>query len=247
MKALVYGYGVMGKKVCAALDADDTLGLTAVISPYFDTKPAVPAFESLEDYEGDADVIIDFSHPANLGDIVSYAKKTNTPVVFATTGYSEDDLKTIETLSEEVPVFQSYNTSYGVAMLVKMVRDYAKDLFEHGFDIEITEAHHRRKIDAPSGTADLLYRTMADTIDDTEPVYGRHDRHEKRGEREIGISSLRGGTIYGEHTVMFAGEDEIIKVSHEALSRDIFAHGAVAAAKTLVTKEKGLYNLTTLY
>lgn len=247
MKVIVYGYGVMGKKVCKAVAADEALILAGVVSPYFDEQPDVPAYASLEEVTDTVDAVIDFSHPANLDDILAYVLKHKIPVVLATTGYTQAHLSRIAEAAKQIPVFQSYNTSYGVAMLNKMVAEFAKDFFEHQFDIEILEAHHHRKIDAPSGTAIMLYESAAAAIDGAHPVYDRQSRHAKREPNEIGIQSLRAGTIYGEHTVLFGGDDELIELKHTALSRDIFAKGAVSALKALVTKEPGYYTLKTLY
>ena len=157
MKVLVYGYGLMGKKVAHAVMNDADLELAGVVSPVFDVQPEVPAYKSLDEVQDDIDAIIDFSHPANLDSILSYALKNKCKVVFATTGFSAEDLKKIEEASHEIALFQSYNTSYGVAMMNKMVSEFAKEFFEHHFDIEIMEKHHNQKIDSPSGTAVMLY------------------------------------------------------------------------------------------
>ena len=133
-------------------------------------------------------------------------------------------------------------------MMNKMVSEFAKEFFEHHFDIEIMEKHHNQKIDSPSGTAVMLYDGINKALDDSlEPTYDRHSIHRKRERNEVGISSIRGGTIFGEHTVMFAGQDEIVEVKHTALSKEVFANGAVAALKALMNKDKGLFDLKTLY
>lgn len=247
MKVAVYGYGVMGKKAAHAVMADETLTLSAIISPIFDEEPEVPGYQTLKDVQEDIEAIIDFSHPANLDDILTYALEKKIPLVLATTGYTPEALAKIKDASKVIPIFQSYNTSYGVAMLNKMVAAFAKDFFEHQFDIEILEAHHHRKIDAPSGTAIMLYESAAAAIEGAHPIYDRQSRHEKRAVNEIGIQSIRAGTICGEHTVLFGGDDELIEVKHTALSREIFAKGAVSALKALVVKEPGYYTLKTLY
>lgn len=248
MKVLVYGYGLMGKKVAHAVMNDADLELVGVVSPVFDVQPEVPAYKSLDEVQYDIDAIIDFSHPANLDSILAYALKNKCKVVFATTGFSAEDLKKIEEASHEIALFQSYNTSYGVAMMNKMVSEFAKEFFEHRFDIEIMEKHHNQKIDSPSGTAVMLYDGINNALDDSlEPTYDRHSIHRKRERNEVGISSIRGGTIFGEHTVMFAGQDEIVEVKHTALSKEVFANGAVAALKALMNKDKGLFDLKTLY
>ncbi len=247
MNVFVYGYGLMGKKVVSAVENEESLTLKGVISPVFDSTPDVPTYQSLKETTEEVEGIIDFSHPANLDDVLSYALAHHCKVVIATTGYNEEQLEKIREASKQIPIFQSYNTSYGVAMMMKMVQEFAKEFYDHHFDIEILEAHHNRKVDAPSGTAKMLYDSAASAIEDVHPVYDRSQRHEKRAKNEIGIQSLRAGTIFGEHTVMFAGEDEIVEIKHTALSKEVFAQGAVSAMKALASKESGLYDLKTLY
>lgn len=247
MRVLVYGYGLMGKKVVAAINNDSELELAGVVSPFFDEKPDCKTYSSLKEVEEVVDGVIDFSHPNNLDDVLSYGLKNNVKLVIATTGFTSEQLSKIEEASSKIAIFQSYNTSYGVGMLTKMVSEFAKEFFAHNFDIEILEAHHNQKVDAPSGTAVMLYNAIAETIEGTQPVYDRHSVRHKRERQEIGIQSLRAGTIFGEHTVLFAGKDEIVEVKHTALSKEVFAQGAVAAMKALADKDKGLYNLKTLY
>ena len=247
MKIIVYGYGVMGKKVVKAVKDDETMELVGVVSPVFDEKPDVPAYQSLAEVDGEVDGLIDFSHPANLESILKFVTERKIPAVIATTGFNEKQLDDIHQASKITPIFQSYNTSFGVAMLNKMVKEYTKVLYDHDFDVEILEAHHHRKIDAPSGTAEMLYNSAAEAIEGAHPVYDRHSRHQKRDRNEVGIQSLRAGTIYGEHTVLYGGDDELIEIKHTALSRDIFAKGAVSAMHALSDKEPGFYNLETLY
>lgn len=247
MKTVVYGYGVMGKKVVNAVNEDNNLELVGVVSPVFDQDPGVASYKSLKEVKGDVEAIIDFSHPANLDDILSFALEHKVPVVLATTGFKDEDMKKIEDASKVIPIFQSYNTSYGVAMLNKMVREFTKEFFAHNYDVEILEAHHHRKIDAPSGTAKMLYDSAAKSIEGAHAVYDRESRHQARERNEIGMQSIRAGTIYGEHTVLYGGDDELIEIKHTALSRDIFAKGAVSAMNALLKKEAGLYDLSTLY
>ena len=234
MRVIVVGYGVMGKKVCKAVNEDESMTLAAVVSPVFDQTPEVPYYTNINDVKEEADAVIDFSHPANLESIMTYVRAHKIPVVLATTGFSEEQLQAIHDLAHEVPVFQSYNTSYGVAMLNKMVKEFTQDFYNHNFDVEITEAH-------------MLYNTAASSIDGAHPVYDRQSKHVAREHNEIGIQSIRAGTIYGEHTVLYGGDDELIEIKHTALSRDIFAKGAVSALKALSQKEVGFYNLETLY
>ncbi len=231
MKVIVYGYGLMGKKVANKVRSQSGMDLTAVISYEFDEKIPEKSFNSLKECEEKADVIIDFSHPNNLDDILSYALENKTKLVIATTGYSTEQLTKITDASKQIPIFQSYNTSYGVQMVTKILRQVAKEFYEADYDIEILEKHHNQKIDAPSGTAKLLYEVIEEEIGETTLIY----------------EAMRGGTIFGEHTVMFAGIDEIIEIKHTALSKEVFVQGAISAAYALNDKEKGLYTLKTLY
>lgn len=247
MKVIVYGYGLMGKKVANKVRNQNDMDLSAIISYEFDEKVPEKSFNSLKECDEKADVIIDFSHPNNLDDILSYAIQNKTKLVIATTGYNQEQLEKISEASKLIPIFQSYNTSYGVQMVTKILRQVAKEFFNAGYDIEILEKHHNQKIDAPSGTAKLLYEVMAEEIKDTKPVYDRSSLHEKRKHEEIGIQAMRGGTIFGEHTVMFAGTDEIIEIKHTALSKEVFVQGAISAAYALADKENGLYTLKSLY
>ena len=247
MKVVLYGYGLMGKKVAHQLREKDEFDLIGVVSYEFDEKAPEAMYSNLTEVQDRADVIIDFSHPNNLDDILAYAKKNKTKVVFATTGFSKEQLDKIEEASKEIAIFQSYNTSFGIQMVTKILRQVAKEFYDNGYDIEILEKHHNQKIDAPSGTAKLLYEVMEDEIKETTPVYDRSSLHEKRKKEEIGIQALRGGTIFGEHEIMFAGLDEIIEIKHTALSKDVFVQGALAAAKALQDKEAGLFTLKTLY
>ena len=187
MKVLLYGYGLMGKKVAHQLREKDEFDLIGVVSYEFDEKAPEAMYSNLTEVQDRADVIIDFSHPNNLDDILAYAKKNKTKVVFATTGFSKEQLDKIEEASKEIAIFQSYNTSFGIQMVTKILRQVAKEFYDNGYDIEILEKHHNQKIDAPSGTAKLLYEVMEDEIKETTPVYDRSALHEKRKKQEIPI------------------------------------------------------------
>ena len=191
-----------------------------------------------------ADVIIDFSHHSTIDDTLSYAIKTKTPIVIATTGFNEEELEKIKKASNIIPIFHSSNMSLGVNVLVKLVKEAAKSL--NGFDIEIIEKHHNKKLDAPSGTAVMIANGVKEVLPDSEYIYGRHGRSDKRSSNEIGIHAIRGGTIVGEHTTIFAGHDEVVEIKHSAQSKDIFAKGAIAAAKFLVKQEAGYYNMNNM-
>lgn len=247
MKVILYGYGLMGKKIANKVRENDKLELVGVVSYEFDEKAPENMYNSLKECNEECDVIIDFSHPNNLDDVLEFAIKNKCRLVEATTGLSDEQLEKINQASKEIPIFQSYNTSFGVQMVTKILRQVSKELYDNGFDIEILEKHHNQKIDAPSGTAKLLYEVMEEEIKDVNPVYDRSSLHEKRKKEEIGIQALRGGTIFGEHQIMFAGNDEIIEIKHTALSKEVFVQGAIAAAIALEDKDHGLYTLKTLY
>lgn len=198
-----------------------------------------------DSYE-EVDVIIDFSHPSALNDLIQFAKKRKIPVVFATTGYSSEEVQMIEQSSEYIPVFFTYNMSLGVNLLVDLAKK-ATDVLGTQFDIEIIEKHHNQKIDAPSGTALMIADALNETLDNKyKYTYDRHSKRQKRTKNEIGIHAVRGGTIVGEHEVIFAGRDEILSISHSAMSKDIFAVGAVNACVFMANKQAGLYNMGNL-
>ncbi len=204
----------------------------------------LPVFAAPEDVDSDFDVIVDFSHPSALGKTAALALRSGKPVVLATTGYSGEDEKTISGLAGRVAVFRSANMSLGINALVSVLPEFARIL--GGYDIEITEAHHRMKKDAPSGTALMLEKAVEKGLD-YEPglKFGRSGQ-DPRVKGEIGIHAVRGGTIVGEHTVLFAGEDEMIEIKHTALSRKILADGALKAAAFIAGKKPGLYSMQDL-
>lgn len=238
MNILIHGYGAMGR-IVEEVALSQGVNVAAIVSPGSDEHHA-----SLQKVDTPVDVVIDFSNPALLDDVLAFGKERDIPLVIATTGFSEEELATIEAASREIPIFQSYNTSYGIALL-KQLLDQIVPL-TLGYDIEVIEAHHRKKVDAPSGTAELLARAI-EAKRDVTPVYDRTPRREARAAQELGMHSVRGGTIFGEHTVLFAGDDEMIELKHTALSKRVFANGALAAAATILDRPAGLYNLTNLY
>lgn len=229
MKACVVGYGAMGKIISNLLKDE----LAAVVALECENK-------CLDSVNEDFDVIIDFSNPANLDMIVKYAKSNNKPVVFATTGYTESDYLKIKELSEVVPVLVSSNFSLGVILLNRLVKQITP-ILKDDFDIEIIEAHHHHKVDAPSGTAKMLLKSVADGSG-FEPVYGRSG-YAPRKPNEVGVHAIRGGSIVGNHDVIFAGEDEVLTLSHSAQSKKIFAVGAIKAARFLIKQEVGFYDM----
>ncbi len=237
MKIILVGYGAMGKSV-ARLAEDKNYEIAGVVVPEGDESP-YPTVHSFEDLP-DADLIIDFSHPDLTLEMLD-TDEVKLPIVIATTGKKEKIIEKAKEKSTHQPIFFSPNMSYGVHVMTKLLT-LATELLED-YDIELLEKHHNQKIDAPSGTLNLLLDTIKDVSSrkDAEAVYNRHDKHELRKENEIGVSSIRGGTIVGEHDVYFAGVDEEITISHRAQSKDIFANGALQVAPKLIKKENGFY------
>ena len=205
-----------------------------------------PIFDSFSKLNVTADVIIDFSNPALLDDILDYAVSTKTPVVLATTGYSQTQIEQINAASKIIPVFFTFNMSLGVNLICSLAKK-AADILGDSFDIEIIEKHHNQKIDAPSGTAIMLANAVNSSFSDEKVYeYDRHSKRQKRSKKEIGIHSIRGGTIVGEHDVIFAGHDETITISHSAGSKEVFAVGSVKAAKFIFGKEAGMYDMNSI-
>lgn len=233
--------GKMGTKVCEAISEKDDLHIACGVD-INTPELTIPVYSSFGDVKERVDVIIDFSSPTALHDELEWAKTQHIPIVLATTGYSEDDLEYIKTCAEELAIFKTANFSLGVSLLAKLVREAAEALGEK-FDIEIIERHHRLKTDAPSGTALMLADSANATFEGKKQyLYGRNCNIGRR-DTEICIHAVRGGTIVGEHEVIFAGEDEIITLSHSARSKKVFAEGAVKAAKWIIGKPAGLYDM----
>lgn len=206
-------------------------------------KENFPVISDPRQFDGNADVIIDFSNPAFISKLLSFAKERHIPAVIATTGMDENQVEQIKAASREIPIFFSANMSLGVNLLVSLSKKAAAVLSD-SFDIEIVEMHHNRKVDAPSGTALMIANGISSVLDEKpEYVYERHSQRKQRSKNEIGIHSVRGGTIVGEHEVIFAGKDEVITLKHSAMSKQIFATGAVNAALFLSGKEPGLYDM----
>lgn len=237
--------GKMGHVITKCVESKENCEIVAGVDINKCDAP-YPIFTSFSDVDVDADVVIDFSHPSVLSSLLEYCKNNKIPAVVATTGLSDEQKKEIEETSKEVPMFFSANMSIGVNLISELAAKAARVL-EGSFDIEIVEAHHNQKIDAPSGTALMLADSISDALT-KKPTY-EFDRHSKRAKRdpnEIGIHSVRGGTIVGEHEIIFAGLDEVIKISHSARSKDLFAVGAVNAAVFLKGKPAGMYSMKQL-
>lgn len=236
--------GKMGQVVTAMCAANENIQIVAGVDVYAVQKNDYPVYADPMEFPGEADCIIDFSNPAALPSLLGYCQKTGCAVVLATTGYSEAQIQEIEEAAKEIRVFRSANMSLGINVLLSLVRQATKILGDT-CDIEIVEKHHNRKLDAPSGTALMIADAAASALErQPEYVYERHSVRQKRGKNEIGISSVRGGTIVGEHEIIFAGTDEVLEIKHSAYSREIFANGAVRAAQFLAGRtEPGLYNM----
>lgn len=203
-----------------------------------------PVYADPMEFAGQADVLVDFSNSAALSHLLDYCTDKKLPCVLCTTGYSEDQLVQISHASETIPVFRSGNMSLGINLLIQLVKKASAVLGEN-FDVEIIEKHHNQKVDAPSGTALMLADAAASALPhESEYVYDRHSVRQKRSREEIGISSIRGGTIVGEHDVLFCGPDEVVELKHTATSRDVFANGALSAALFLAAvKAPGMYSM----
>lgn len=237
--------GKMGHVIRNILAADKDCEIVAGIDK--NTEAAdFPVYSDFNSIKEEADVIIDFSNPALLNSLLEYSAAKKIPVVIATTGFDDDQKKQIENAATKNGVFFTYNMSLGINLLATLAKK-AVDVLGNDFDIEIIEKHHNQKIDAPSGTALMLADAICEEID--KPMkyeYDRHSKREKRSKNEIGMHAVRGGTIVGEHEIIFAGRDEIITLSHSARSKEIFAVGAVNAAKYMVGKGAGLYTMKDL-
>ncbi len=239
--------GHMGRVVEALCGADPEVEVVAGFDILGNTDHPFPVYTSPAMFDGCADAVIDFSSPAALNGLLDFAKARKIPLVLATTGYTPEQVAQIGAAALEVPLFRSANMSLGINVLLELVKKAAGVLGD-SYDIEIVERHHRRKVDAPSGTALMIADAAAQSCGhETEYVYDRQSVRHSREKREIGISAVRGGTIVGEHEIIFAGHDEVMEIKHTALSRDIFASGAIEAAKFISTvSTPGLYDMSFL-
>lgn len=239
-------FGKMGRVTSAAAEERDDCEIVAGVDIKEDSA-VYPVYESFAGLEGvAADVIVDFSHPSVLKGLLAYAKRTNCPAVIATTGLGEAQIEMIRECSESIPIFFSANMSLGISLLSELAAKAARVL-GNPFDIEIVEMHHDQKLDAPSGTALMLADHISGALQEKfRYEFDRHSKRMKRGKNEIGIHSIRGGTVVGEHSVIFAGPDEILTLSHSARSKELFAAGALNAAFFLCGKPAGLYTMKQL-
>ena len=237
--------GRMGRVITDICSKKENMKIVAGFDLYTEKLADYPVFADPFEFTGACDVIIDFSNVSLTDQLLAYCIKTRTPVVICTTGHNAEQLARIREASQQIPVFRSGNMSVGINLMMELLRKCASVLGE-GFDVEIVEQHHNQKVDAPSGTALMLADAVREALPyDAEYVYDRHERREKRPAHEIGIHSIRGGTIVGEHSVMFFGRDEIIEIRHSARSREVFAVGAVDAAAYLAAQtQPGMYDMS---
>lgn len=252
LKIIICGYsGKMGKTVTSVAMRSNKCEIVAGVdrgnhSAKNQEFPAFSSFESLKTNGIKADVIIDFSHPTALLSILEYARQKVIPLVLCTTGYSKEQLSLIADASQILPIFYSRNMSVGINLMIELTR-IATEFLGNDFDIEIIEKHHNQKIDAPSGTAFMLAEEVRNSLSgDVEFVYDRHSIEGKRRKNEVGIHSIRGGNIVGEHEVIFAGQNETLTLTHTANSKEIYALGAIRAAEFLCQKNAGLYTMKNL-
>ena len=247
LEVMVNGcYGKMGQIVCDLIEQNENLVLKCGFDKNITGEFAFPVYDKIENIVEKPDVIIDFSIPAATLTILQYAVSNHVPIVIATTGFTNEEELIIKETSKKIPIFKSANMSYDIMIMKKLVQWLAPLL--KNTDIEITETHHNRKIDSPSGTAQMLADSINKSLGNSLYYeYNRHDKHEKRNKNEIGINSIRGGNIVGEHTVQFFGEYETFEIKHTSYSRNLFAEGALKAADFIVTKSNGLYNMEDMF
>ena len=247
LEVMVNGcYGKMGQIVCDLIEQNENLVLKCGFDKNITGEFAFPVYDKIENIVEKPDVIIDFLIPAATLTILQYAVSNHVPIVIATTGFTNEEELIIKEASKKIPIFKSANMSYDIMIMKKLVQWLAPLL--KNTDIEITETHHNRKIDSPSGTAQMLADSINKSLGNSLYYeYNRHDKHEKRNKNEIGINSIRGGNIVGEHTVQFFGEYETFEIKHTSYSRNLFAEGALKAADFIVTKSNGLYNMEDMF
>ncbi len=238
--------GKMGHAVARVAASRDNIDIIAGYDIVCESDLDFPIYTDFSELSEKPDAIIDFSHPSLTDGILDFAAENNIPAVICTTGLSADQLSRIEYESKTHPIFFSANMSLGVNLIMDLVQRAAR-ILEDSFDIEIVEKHHNQKLDAPSGTALAIADAISDAISySPEYTYDRHSVRKKRDKREIGIHAVRGGTIVGEHSIIFAGNDEVIEIKHSAASKEVFAVGAVSAAEFMKGKDAGLYTMKDL-
>lgn len=238
--------GKMGNVVCELIEESENMQIIGGFDKVSYSDSKFPIFTEVEKINVKPDVIIDFSLPIATLTILDYAKTNKIPIVIATTGFTEEENKIIEEASQIIPIFKSANMSFDI-MIMKKIVSWLAPLLKNT-DIEIIEAHHNRKVDSPSGTAQMLADSINESLGNTlHCEYNRHDKHEKRDKNEIGISSIRGGNIVGEHSVQFIGNFETFEIKHTSYSRNVFAEGALRAAEFIVNKQHGMYAMEDIF
>lgn len=244
-KILMHGCnGHMGQVISGIVAADENSVMAAGVDLFTGVTNPYPVFQNIDSVDVDFDVVIDFSSAKAVDGLIDYCVAHGKPVVLCTTGLSEEQLKKVDEATKKIAVLRSANMSLGINTLFDLCKKAAAVFSEAGFDIEIVEKHHNQKLDAPSGTALALADAINEELNNSlEYIYDRSDRREKRGAKELGISAVRGGSIVGEHEIIFAGLDEVITIKHTAYSKSVFAKGAVEAAKWLAGKGAGLYDM----
>lgn len=236
----------MGGVFTACAQKSGDCSIVAGIDKFVREGLPYPVYQDVGTVDVRADVLVDFSHPSQLASLLSFGEKTGVPLVLCTTGYDEKQVETVRNAAKKIPVFYSGNMSLGINLLIELSKK-AMQVLGTDFDIEIIEKHHNQKLDAPSGTALMIADSLnAQSAEGMHYVYDRHSQRRKRSSDEIGIHSVRGGTIVGEHEVIFAGPHEVITLTHSAESREIFALGALKAALFLAGKPQGLYSMADL-
>lgn len=246
IKVLLSGcLGKMGQVITKLSHDYDDLKIVAGVDIKNDTTLDFPIYANVNDISEDIDVIIDFSNPSLFDNLLNFATSKKIPLVMCTTGLSKEQKEKLNDASKIISVFFSANMSIGINLLINLAKK-ASTFLGDDFDIEIVEKHHNQKVDAPSGTALLIADSINSVIPKKDYVYDRHSKYEARKKSEMGIHSIRGGSISGEHTVIFAGNDEIIEIKHTALSKKVFGNGAIKAAIFLHDKQAGMYTMDDL-
>ena len=236
--------GKMGQAVTNAVNDREGYEIVCGVDPYGDSSYNYPVYKSFDDVKESVDVIIDFSNPALINDLCDFADNKKIPAVICTTGLNDEQKNRVCELAQVVPVFSSGNMSLGINLLIELCKK-ASLVFSDAFDVEIVEKHHNLKVDAPSGTALMIADGISSVReDDPRYVYDRHSYRLKRSKNEIGIHSVRGGTIVGEHSVIFAGNDEVLTITHQAQSKSLFATGAVSASQFIIGCQPGIYDMS---
>ena len=237
--------GKMGQIISGLIAPDEEIEIVAGIDAFDNGQNSYPVFASIEKCDVEADAIIDFCVTAAVDGLLDYCVEKQVPCVLCTTGLSEEQLAQVQEASKKVAILKSANMSLGINMLLKLLKEATATLAPAGFDIEIVEKHHNLKVDAPSGTALALADSINEELNNEyKYVYDRSQVREKRTQKEIGMSAVRGGTIVGDHDVIFAGPDEVVTFSHRAYSKAVFGKGAIQAAKFLAGKPAGMYDMS---